>query len=73
MIEYNLDMKGMRCPIPVIKAKNIIKKMKSGESFELISDDMGVKEDIPSLLRTMGCTYDLKEEGKDMVFLIQKE
>ena len=73
MADYNLDTKGMRCPIPVIKAKNVIKKMKSGESLELISDDMGAKEDIPALLRKIGCIYDLKEEGKDLIFLIRKE
>jgi TusA-related sulfurtransferase len=47
--------------------------MKSGESLELISDDMGAKEDIPALVRKTRCIHDLKEEGKDLIFLIRKE
>ena len=33
------DYTGLRCPLPVLKAKRIIKNMKKGEYHQFISDD----------------------------------
>ncbi len=75
MVDYTLDAKGLKCPMPVLKAKKIIKKMTSGETFELISDDAGAKADIPPLLNKTGCHLngDIKEENGVLTFLIQKD
>ena len=35
------DFTGLKCPLPVLKAKRVIKKMKQGESHQFISDDPG--------------------------------
>ena len=56
MTEYVLDALGLKCPLPILKAKKIIKKMNSGETMELLSDDGGAKADVPALLRKTGCS-----------------
>jgi TusA-related sulfurtransferase len=64
MPDHLLVALGLKCPLPILKAKKIIKKMNSGEIMELLSDDRGVKADIPVLLRKTGCTLlGLNEEG----------
>jgi tRNA 2-thiouridine synthesizing protein A len=74
MVDYNLDAKGLKCPMPVLKAKKVIKKMTPGQTFEMISDDMGAKVDIPPLLNKTGCSLvEMKEEGGLLTFLIKKD
>ena len=73
MPDHVLDALGLKCPLPILKAKKIIKKMNSGEIMELLSDDRGAKADIPVLLRKTGCTLlGLNEEGQKLTFLIRK-
>ena len=73
MADYKLDALGLKCPMPVLKTKKMIKQMKSGETLELIADDMGAKSDIPALLNKNDCTLvELKEEGGKLTFLIKK-
>jgi tRNA 2-thiouridine synthesizing protein A len=74
MVNFVLDTLGLKCPLPILKAKKIIKKMNSGETMELISDDTGAKADVPALLRKTDCTLlELKEEGEKLTFLIKKD
>lgn len=74
MTENKLDAKGLKCPMPVLKAKKIIKTMQPGDKLELIADDKGAKADIPALLNKTGCKLDeLKEDGGILTFYITKE
>ena len=74
MVDFQLDAKGLKCPMPILKAKKVIKKMESGQTFELVSDDGGSKADVPPLLNKTGCTLvEMKEEGGVFTFLIKKD
>ena len=74
MVDFELNAKGLKCPMPVLKAKKVIKKMASGQTFELISDDSGSKVDIPPLLNKTGCTLvEMKENNGVFTFLIKKD
>ncbi len=33
------DFTGLKCPLPILKAKRVIKKMKHGETHKFLSDD----------------------------------
>ncbi len=73
MPDYKLNAMGLRCPIPIINAKKIIKKMKPGETLEIIADDFGAKADVPALARKTGCTVEeFKEEGEKLTFILKK-
>ena len=75
MADFNLDAKGLKCPMPVLKAKKVIKKMEAGQTFELVGDDGGMKADIPPLLNKTGCSLvgEIKEENGVYTFLIKKD
>ena len=75
MADFTLDAKGLKCPMPILKAKKVIKKMVSGQTFELISDDAGSKADVPPLLNKTGCSLDgeVKEDNGVFTFLIKKD
>ena len=53
-VAQTLDTRGTLCPLPVIKARQTIDKMASGEVLKLIASDPGAKADIPSWTRMTG-------------------
>lgn len=73
MATETLDVKGLNCPMPILKAKKAIKSMKSGDKLEVLSTDPGSAQDFVSFCRSTG--NELLEAGdKDGVyrFLILK-
>ncbi len=49
-----LDLKGLLCPIPVVKIAQAIKKVNVGDTVEATATDPGVLADIPAWARTTG-------------------
>ena len=52
--DKTLDCVGLYCPMPIIKTSQEIKKMKTGEILEVLADDKGIKQDMPSWCKTTG-------------------
>lgn len=49
-----LDLKGLLCPLPVVKMAKAIKEVEIGETIEAFATDPGVMADIPAWCRTTG-------------------
>ncbi len=49
-----LDAFGLICPMPIAKTCQIIKEMEVGQVLEVIADDHGIVEDMPSWCNTTG-------------------
>ncbi len=49
-----LDLKGLLCPIPVVKMAKAIKEIEVGQVIEAYATDPGVMADIPAWCRTTG-------------------
>jgi tRNA 2-thiouridine synthesizing protein A len=49
-----IDLKGLLCPIPVVKMAKAIKEVQVGETIEAFATDPGVMADIPAWCRTTG-------------------
>ncbi|MFA5859696.1 MAG: sulfurtransferase TusA family protein [Elusimicrobiota bacterium] len=72
--DKTLDCTGLFCPLPVVKTKQEIDKLKSGEVLELIADDPGSKLDIPAWCNTTGNILIFTEFTKDEYkFFIRKK
>ena len=39
MAKKILNVKGLRCPIPVLKAEKVLKKLKTGDILEVLTTD----------------------------------
>ncbi|MDR4305307.1 sulfurtransferase TusA family protein [Chelatococcus sambhunathii] len=50
----SLDLRGLRCPLPVLKTRKALGALEAGESIEVTSDDPLAAVDIPNLLRESG-------------------
>ena len=53
-ITTSLDVKGLKCPLPVLKARRAIKSMNEGEVLEVIATDPAAQLDFPHFCETSG-------------------
>ena len=69
-----LDVKGMLCPIPVLKAKQAISQVPIGGILEVIATDPAAKQDIPAWVRRAG--HDMvstEEENETFKFYVKRK
>jgi tRNA 2-thiouridine synthesizing protein A len=52
--DKTFDARGMQCPVPILKAKKMIKEMEANQVLEVLSDDPGSKEDFPRWAKRTG-------------------
>lgn len=68
-----LDVKGLCCPMPVVKAKKAIEALQIGEVLEIIGTDPGSKGDIPAWAKRGGHEFlGSKEDGEVFHFFVKK-
>ena len=73
MADLTLNTLGKKCPMPVLMTKKELKKMSSGQTLELITDDRGALKDVPALVNKIGDKIlETKEAGEQITFMIQK-
>lgn len=68
-----LDVKGLSCPMPVVKAKKAIDELQSGQVLEIQATDQGAKNDLTAWARSSGHTLlETKETADVLTFFIRK-
>ena len=55
--DETLDCRGLSCPMPLLKTKKAIGKMKSGQILEILGTDPGTKNDLPGFAKKAGHEY----------------
>ncbi|MGM0569643.1 sulfurtransferase TusA family protein [Marinobacter sp.] len=50
MVDITLDATGLRCPMPLLKAKLQLGSMSPGQQLEVLATDSGSARDIPAWL-----------------------
>ena len=68
-----LDLKGLLCPIPVVKISNAIKEIEVGEVITATATDPGVMMDIPAWCSTTGNELvSMDEENDIFTFMVRR-
>jgi len=62
--DESLDCVGLYCPMPIVKTAEKIKQLKTEQVLEVVSDDKGIKKDMPAWCQATGHEY-LGMEEKD--------
>ncbi|MCA8888386.1 MAG: sulfurtransferase TusA family protein [Parvularculaceae bacterium] len=66
-------MKGLNCPLPILKAKKALKDIPSGGTLEIHATDPGAVKDFEAFCRTTGNELvESQNDGKTFTFLIRK-
>lgn len=74
MSNTTLDLKGLLCPLPVVKIAQAIKAVNVGDVVEAMATDPGVLADIPAWARSSGNELVSMEKGRDKVirFMVRR-
>ncbi len=68
-----LDALGLRCPLPVLKARKRLKGMAEGTVLRIEADDPAAIIDVPHFCAEQGHTLiDQSREGETLIFLVRK-
>ena len=70
--DKTLDCLGLYCPIPIVKTAEKFKELKTGEVLEVLSDDKGIKQDMPAWCETTGHEFlgmEEEESGEIKVYV----
>ena len=72
-INVSLDVKGLNCPLPILKTKKSLNDMNVGEVLEIFATDPGSVPDFNAFCRQTGHELLLCDEGSEVFrFLIRK-
>jgi tRNA 2-thiouridine synthesizing protein A len=66
------DAKGMKCPLPVLKARRLLKEMTAGEQIEIEATDPGAPKDFIHFCETTGHKL-VENSEREGVFVIRIE
>lgn len=68
-----MDLKGLPCPMPVVKVSKGIKEVALGQVVEAISTDPGSLTDFPAWAKTSGNEIlKTEQDGKEIHFFIKR-
>lgn len=68
-----LDVKGLSCPMPLLKTKKAIDGIASGQVLEILGTDPGSRNDLPNWCARSGHEYlGEREESGCFCFYIKK-
>jgi tRNA 2-thiouridine synthesizing protein A len=69
-----LDLKGLACPMPIIKISKAIKELGAGDRLEVRADDPAFETDVTAWCKKLGHTLvECRNEGTDLVAVIEKQ
>ena len=71
--DSTVDTVGKFCPVPIIEASNKMKEMSVGETLTVISDDEGIKSDMPNWCSMTGNEFlGMTEENGEIKVFVKK-
>lgn len=73
MSESKVNMRGLKCPLPALKARKLLSRMAVGDVLEIECTDPLATIDIPNLVRETGDTIEASgKKGRVLTFRIRK-
>lgn len=68
-----LDAKGLVCPLPVLRARKVIKALMPGDILEIHATDPAARLDVPHFCDATGNDLiETRQEGEVLIFRIRK-
>ena len=66
---HSLDVRKLLCPLPVLRVSEHIKRLKSGDTLQVLATDPGVLYDIPAWCRIHGFEILKTEQIKNEIYI----
>jgi tRNA 2-thiouridine synthesizing protein A len=73
MTTRQLDLTGLKCPLPALKTRKALSGISPGERLEVRCTDPLAAIDIPNLINEVGDRLEaMQRQGDHIIFLIEK-
>jgi tRNA 2-thiouridine synthesizing protein A len=73
MADQVLDLKGLSCPLPILRTRKALKALPTGTTLQVFATDPGAVEDFEVYCRTSGNELmESKHENDVFSFLIKR-
>ena len=66
-VDKVMDLKGLPCPMPIVKVSKGIKEIEVGQVIEAITTDPGSLSDFPAWARTSGNEILKTDQGDGLI------
>ena len=71
--DQEIDVCGLNCPLPILRAKKALAKMDKGQVLHVIATDPGAIKDFESFSKQTGDELlESREEGGKLYFVLKK-
>ncbi len=69
-----LDVKGLKCPMPLLKAKKALNELEPGALLRVIATDPGSERDFETFSAQSGhALLDFERQQDEFIYLLQKK
>ena len=65
-----LDVKGLRCPIPVLRAEKVLKKLRAGDILEVLTTDPKSIQDFKAFCEVANCLFQSFKKTKGVFTIV---
>ena len=73
MTETVLDMRGLLCPLPVLRARKAMRPLAAGARVRVLATDPGTVRDFAAMCQATGDRLlSQHAEGGDFIFVLEK-
>lgn len=71
--DATLDCLGLYCPMPIIQTADKMRELEVGQILEILSDDKGIKTDMPAWCESTGNEFlGIEEESGEYKVYVRK-
>jgi tRNA 2-thiouridine synthesizing protein A len=71
--DTTLDARGLKCPLPVLKARRALKEVPAGGILRVLATDPGAEQDFAHFCETTGCLLlECLWEGNELRITLRK-
>ena len=67
MVKKILNVKGLKCPLPVLKAEKTLKKLKTGDILEVLTTDPQAIKDFQAFCEVNNCLFQSSNKKKGII------
>lgn len=68
MTEHTLDVTGLKCPLPILKAKKALALLQTGDRLTVLATDPGAPGDFAAFCRQTGHVLALSETLENNIY-----
>ena len=72
-IHKEVDARGLNCPLPILKAKNALADMHSGQLLKVVATDTGSLRDFQAFAKQTGNELvEQQTEGEEFIHILRR-